>query len=312
MGCLKLSYGEKNYTGLKVVYSNAYENENNCTGAYRYGFNGQEKDDEIAGNGNSYTAEFWQYDSRIGRRWNVDPVVKPWRSGYNAFDNSPIWKVDPNGDDDYYNKKGQYIGSHGENNGVMRVVGSSEIYNNVIKTNTHEGKIIVVDPSAGSAVKQAASNSYGSGKEWVAIITFDPEKAIISGEVFEQGSNYSPIQSSAPTKEEYEQKNPNKILLATSHGHPKEQRDGRDNAPGPSPGDIVSVEQTKVPEYQVDAYKIEHVEATNTGGTGNITVVNKDKTVTPNVGTVGKIGTGAGKFNIGKDALERSGGKPKK
>jgi hypothetical protein len=34
------------------------------SGDYRYGFNGQEKDDEIAGIGNSYTAEFWQYDSR--------------------------------------------------------------------------------------------------------------------------------------------------------------------------------------------------------------------------------------------------------
>ena len=46
---------------------------------YRFGFNGQEKDDEIFGStGTSYTAEFWQYDARIGRRWNVDPVDKPW------------------------------------------------------------------------------------------------------------------------------------------------------------------------------------------------------------------------------------------
>ena len=50
------------------------------------------------------------------------------------------------------------------------------------------------------------------------------------------------------------------------------------NVPGPSPGDIKSVDETKVPEYQVDAYKIEHVESTNTGGTGNVSVVNKDKT----------------------------------
>ncbi len=63
----------------------------------RYGFNGQEKDDEIAQG--IYTAEFWEYDSRLGKRWNTDPVVKPWESSYACFNNNPINMVDPNGDD---------------------------------------------------------------------------------------------------------------------------------------------------------------------------------------------------------------------
>lgn len=66
---------------------------------YRFGFNGQEKVNEIAGIGNHLTAEFWEYDTRIGRRWNTDPIVKPWESSYAAFNNNPIWKLDPNGDD---------------------------------------------------------------------------------------------------------------------------------------------------------------------------------------------------------------------
>jgi RHS repeat-associated protein len=66
---------------------------------YRYGFNGMEKDDELAGEGNSYTAQFWQYDSRLGRRWNTDPVVKDWESPYATFRGNPIWYVDPDGDD---------------------------------------------------------------------------------------------------------------------------------------------------------------------------------------------------------------------
>lgn len=37
---------------------------------YRYAFNGQERDDEIAGQGNIMTAEYWEYDARLGRRWN--------------------------------------------------------------------------------------------------------------------------------------------------------------------------------------------------------------------------------------------------
>ena len=65
---------------------------------YRFGFNGQEADDEIYGNGNSYTAEFWQYDARLGRRWNVDPKGRPWESHYASFANNPIIMIDPGGD----------------------------------------------------------------------------------------------------------------------------------------------------------------------------------------------------------------------
>ncbi|MBO9151154.1 RHS repeat domain-containing protein [Chitinophaga sp. GCM10012297] len=70
------------------------------TDKYRYGFNGQEKADDLNGDGNVYTAEFWEYDSRIGRRWNIDPVFKEWESPYAAFSNSPIDRVDVNGDSD--------------------------------------------------------------------------------------------------------------------------------------------------------------------------------------------------------------------
>ncbi|NQZ51977.1 MAG: hypothetical protein HRT95_17925 [Moritella sp.] len=76
-------------------------------GDYRYGFNGQEKDDEIKGNGNSYTAQYWQYDPRLGRRWNTDPVVKANWSGYAAFGDNPILFVDPNGDDWFENSAGR-------------------------------------------------------------------------------------------------------------------------------------------------------------------------------------------------------------
>ena len=67
---------------------------------YRYGFNGQENENEIAGVGNHTTAEFWEYDPRIGRRWNIDPVGKEWESPYATFSNNPIARADPNGDSD--------------------------------------------------------------------------------------------------------------------------------------------------------------------------------------------------------------------
>lgn len=68
---------------------------------YSFGFGGQLKDDEIYGSGNSYTAEFWQYDPRLGRRWNVDPMAAkyPHMSPYSAFENNPIYFNDPTGGD---------------------------------------------------------------------------------------------------------------------------------------------------------------------------------------------------------------------
>ncbi len=56
-----------------------------------------EKDDEVSGDGNAYTAMFWEYDPRLGRRWNVDPITFPWQSGYSVFNNQPVYYTDPLG-----------------------------------------------------------------------------------------------------------------------------------------------------------------------------------------------------------------------
>jgi hypothetical protein len=58
-----------------------------------------EMDKEVFGStGTSYTAEFWQYDSRIGRRWNLDPKPNPAISQYATFALNPIWYSDVLGD----------------------------------------------------------------------------------------------------------------------------------------------------------------------------------------------------------------------
>lgn len=36
---------------------------------YWFGFNGQEIEKEIYGEGNTNSAEYWMYDARLGRRW---------------------------------------------------------------------------------------------------------------------------------------------------------------------------------------------------------------------------------------------------
>ncbi len=66
---------------------------------YSRGFNGQERDFDINADGNINTAMFWEYDARLGRRWNVDPVLKHYESPFATFGNNPISFIDPNGDD---------------------------------------------------------------------------------------------------------------------------------------------------------------------------------------------------------------------
>ena len=52
----------------------------------------------MLGDGVSLSAEFWQYDSRLGRRWNVDPVFKEYESPYACFAGNPVWFADYDGD----------------------------------------------------------------------------------------------------------------------------------------------------------------------------------------------------------------------
>jgi RHS repeat-associated protein len=96
-----LSFSDYYPFGMEMPGRNA------STGDYRYGFAGQEKDDEVSGSRNSYTAQFWQYDSRLGRRWNVDPVVKEHESSYATFANNPIWFSHPLGSDTIINPNGE-------------------------------------------------------------------------------------------------------------------------------------------------------------------------------------------------------------
>jgi RHS repeat-associated protein len=67
--------------------------------SYRFGFNGQEQDNEVKGNGNSLDFGARIYDSRLGRWMSLDPLQKkyPALSPYNFVANSPLLYVDPDG-----------------------------------------------------------------------------------------------------------------------------------------------------------------------------------------------------------------------
>ena len=87
---------------------------------YRIGFNTQENVPEIAPG--QTTAMYWEYNARLGRRWQLDPVLKTWESSYACFSNNPIIMIDPKGNTDFYNKRGKCIGNDGVANGESSLV----------------------------------------------------------------------------------------------------------------------------------------------------------------------------------------------
>ncbi len=98
MGCKKLTYHET-LSPLKVVCSNLIVSANTCVGSYRYGFQGQEMDDEVKGEGNSVNYKYRMHDPRVGRFFAVDPLAKdyPWNSPYAFSENIVISHVELEG-----------------------------------------------------------------------------------------------------------------------------------------------------------------------------------------------------------------------
>jgi RHS repeat-associated protein len=67
-------------------------NRHGSSNSYRYGFQGQEKDDEIKGEGNSLNYKYRMHDPRTGRFFARDPLSPsyPWNSPYAFSENRVI------------------------------------------------------------------------------------------------------------------------------------------------------------------------------------------------------------------------------
>ncbi|WP_452601292.1 3-coathanger stack domain-containing protein [Pontimicrobium sp. MEBiC06410] len=74
-------------------------NRHGSSDSYRYGFQGQEKDDEIKGEGNSLNYTFRMHDPRVGRFFTPDPMEKayPYYSPYQFSGNRLIDMVELEG-----------------------------------------------------------------------------------------------------------------------------------------------------------------------------------------------------------------------
>ncbi|CAM1368151.1 hypothetical protein TXIAM_370215 [Tenacibaculum xiamenense] len=86
------------FTPEVVAYNDYYPfgmlvpNRHGQADSYRYGFQGQEKDDEVKGEGNSINYKYRMHDSRVGRFFSSDPLEKkyPHNSAYAFSENRVI------------------------------------------------------------------------------------------------------------------------------------------------------------------------------------------------------------------------------
>jgi hypothetical protein len=92
----------------------------NDAGNYRFGMNTQEK--EIEAGFGVYTAQFWEYNSRLGRRWNLDPNPQINISDYASFMNNPVLMTDHLGDIVDKNSYGGHGASRKERRQIRREI----------------------------------------------------------------------------------------------------------------------------------------------------------------------------------------------
>jgi RHS repeat-associated protein len=74
-------------------------NKNGTSRDYRFGFQGQEKDNELKGDGNSLNYTFRMHDPRVGRFFARDPLESkyPWNSPYAFSENKVICLIELEG-----------------------------------------------------------------------------------------------------------------------------------------------------------------------------------------------------------------------
>ncbi|MFN6075594.1 MAG: RHS repeat-associated core domain-containing protein [Fluviicola sp.] len=132
--------------GVKLKGRNL--NKTGNTELYRSGFQGQEEDDELKGDGNSVNYTFRMHDPRLGRFFAPDPMETryPWNSTYAFSENRVVDCIELEGAESrknihYYNmvqqKDGSYkpVFNHSHSNLVIRAA-STVFRNSITKKET--------------------------------------------------------------------------------------------------------------------------------------------------------------------------------
>lgn len=98
-----ITFTTRSYTKWLGSFGMLIPNRHGNSGEYRYGFQGQEKDDELKGEGNSLNYTFRMHEPRVGRFFAVDPLARdyPWNSPYAFSENDVIRAIELEGLEKY-------------------------------------------------------------------------------------------------------------------------------------------------------------------------------------------------------------------
>jgi RHS repeat-associated protein len=142
---------------------------------YRYGFQGQEKDDEVKGEGNSWNYKYRMHDPRIGRFFAVDPLAGkyPWYTPYSFSGNKVIDAIELEGLEEYFVNQSngnvywniygrKYDNQHGGAPHVMFLTLDSDNHRQTITRPLLETDARNLNDGARTSVKIATSISYVS------------------------------------------------------------------------------------------------------------------------------------------------------
>jgi RHS repeat-associated protein len=139
---------------------------------FRRGFQGQEHDDEVKGEGNSVNFKYRMHDPRVGRFFAVDPLIKsyPGHSSYSFSLNCVINGVELEGLEYYYSADGRFLGKVGDSP-YVRVVKAEHI-------EEAEGALLLIHMMSSSDSKLAKSTIKYLQKEYLNPHDIKTEKTI--------------------------------------------------------------------------------------------------------------------------------------
>jgi RHS repeat-associated protein len=128
---------------------------------YRYGFNGQEKDNEIYGYSAMLNFLFRMYDARLGRFWAIDPLSKqyPYNSTYAFAENSPIAFGELEGLERYFAASGVYLGQNGTSHQI-RIMNAGAQYQQSKPVDYLTDNSVPFHSASESAQKAVATTMY--------------------------------------------------------------------------------------------------------------------------------------------------------
>jgi RHS repeat-associated protein len=117
---------------------------------YRFGYQGQEKDDEISGvTGSHLSFKYRIYDSRTGRFYSVDLLTKsyPMLTPYQFASNCPISGVDLDGLEYYYAANGKFIGVGDPKNTTRKLVLTKKNQRQIKRQMRKNGEVTLSSPT---------------------------------------------------------------------------------------------------------------------------------------------------------------------